>query len=242
MKLKPKKWADFQHYKDRCPPWIKLQKSLLDDFDFHRLHVASRALAPMLWLLASESTDGVFDADIDRLSFRLRMDKAELRSALNGLITNGFFTVVQDASSTLAECLQDAVPETETETETDTQHRVARFCFKTALLELGADQSLVADWMAVRKTKKASNTKTALDSFMREVNKAGYTVDQALRLCCKKDWKGFDAEWVKDIKPVEPRSIDHEEIARKRAADIAAAREAYRREQEANTIPLRVAK
>ena len=49
-----KSWDRFQHYRDRNPPWVKLHKQFLDDFDFHSLPVASRALAPMLWLLASE--------------------------------------------------------------------------------------------------------------------------------------------------------------------------------------------
>lgn len=114
MKLKPKKWEEFQHYKNRCPPWIKLQKSLLDDYEFHGLHVASRALAPMLWLLASESNDGSFDAGIDRLAFRLRSDKKELSAALKELIDKGFFIVASDA---LAECKSDAMPEREREGE-----------------------------------------------------------------------------------------------------------------------------
>lgn len=59
MKLIPRRWSDFQHYKDRRPPWIKLHKALLDDREYQRLPLASRALAPMLWLLASESKDGV---------------------------------------------------------------------------------------------------------------------------------------------------------------------------------------
>ena len=123
MLIRPRNWSDFQHYKDRSPPWIRLHRSLLDDFDFQRLHVASRALAPMLWLLAAESKDtktGEIDASPDRLAFRLRMSEQEVRDALKPLIDNGFFFVVQDASSVLAEHKQVAVPETETETETET--------------------------------------------------------------------------------------------------------------------------
>lgn len=119
------------------------------------------------------------------------------------------------------------------------------FVFKTELLNLGADPTLVDDWLAVRKTKKASNTRTALDAFMREVNRAGYTVDQALRICCAKSWKGFDAEWVKDIKPVEtapPIPFDREAYEAKRKAELAAARERYQREQEAIAVPVGVAK
>ena len=55
MILRVKGWARFQHYKHRRPPWIRLYRELLDDVTWHRLPVASRALAPMLWLLASET-------------------------------------------------------------------------------------------------------------------------------------------------------------------------------------------
>lgn len=113
MFLIPKNWTSFQHYKDRAPPWIKLHKGLLDDSAFQRLPVASRALAPMLWLLASEEKDGAFCGDAAELAFRLRQSEKEITSALKPLIDNGFFILVRDASKPLADCVQLAVPETE---------------------------------------------------------------------------------------------------------------------------------
>jgi hypothetical protein len=125
MRLVPRNWRDFQHYKDRNPPWIRLHRGLLDNKDFQRLPVASRALAPMLWLLASESVDGVINADPDDLAFRLRSTEKEISVALRPLIDKRFFELVQDASTTLAPCLRSAVPETETEAlqraETDSE-------------------------------------------------------------------------------------------------------------------------
>jgi hypothetical protein len=114
MKLIPKNWESFQHYKNRKPPWIKLYRDLLDDADFIRLPVASRALAPLLWLLASEKEDGVFEASANQLVFRLRLPEKEVKEGLKPLIDKGFFIV---ADSMLASCLQDATPETETEGE-----------------------------------------------------------------------------------------------------------------------------
>lgn len=116
MRLIPKNWETFQHYKDRCPPWIKLHRDLLNDRAFMRLPTASKALAPMLWLLASESKDGEFDGSIEELEFRLRMPEREVIVGLKALIDNGFFLV---ASGALADCLLDAIPETETEGETE---------------------------------------------------------------------------------------------------------------------------
>jgi hypothetical protein len=102
--LTPKNWGAFQHYKNRKPAWIKLHHGLLDDFTFSRLPVASKALAPLLWLLASEYQDGKITAPIDELAFRLHMIPSDLAEALSPLIDSGFF----HASEPLAGCYQDA--------------------------------------------------------------------------------------------------------------------------------------
>ena len=113
MILTPKNWGSFQHYKDREPSWIKLHKSLLTNYEFVCLPVASKALAPMLWLLASEYKDGVIDASLDKIAFRLSMSRGDLANALTPLIEAGFF----DASEPLAERKQDAILEKERELE-----------------------------------------------------------------------------------------------------------------------------
>lgn len=120
MNITPKNWCEFQHYKNRRPPWIKLYRSLLDDVEYHCLPDASKALAIMLWLLASESETGVINADSKALAFRLRTTPQKIKDALKPLIDEGFFI----ASGVLAECLQDAIPEKrreERETEIETE-------------------------------------------------------------------------------------------------------------------------
>ncbi|CAN7244229.1 hypothetical protein LJR175_000989 [Variovorax sp. LjRoot175] len=136
----PKNWKSFQHYKDRAPPWIKLHRSLLDDRQYQRLPLASRALAPMLWLLAAEAKDGAFEGAVEELAFRLRTTEGEIEAGLKPLIDASFFAVeeqnaiaspqsreqgadvalapcYQAASNTLADCERVATPETEGETE-----------------------------------------------------------------------------------------------------------------------------
>jgi hypothetical protein len=107
MSLTPKNWASFQHYRNRAPAWIKLHRALLSDFAFTRLPVASRALAPMLWLLASEYEDGIITASREEIAFRLHMSDADLDDALKPLISSCFFY----DSEALAERKQDAIPE-----------------------------------------------------------------------------------------------------------------------------------
>lgn len=116
--IKPRKWDEFQHYKDRCPPWVKLHRGLLDDYDYSRLPIASKAIAPLLWLLASESKDGEIRLNKPAIAFRLHITEKELDQGLTPLIDSGFFILEQDASNMLAERKQDAIPETEGETET----------------------------------------------------------------------------------------------------------------------------
>lgn len=103
--LRPKNWADFQHYKDRSPAWIKLHRGMLDDYDFSCLPIASKALAPLLWLLASEDKDGNFNDDPKRIAHRLRWTVEDVVSGLKPLIDSGLFCV---ASGVLADCYQVA--------------------------------------------------------------------------------------------------------------------------------------
>ena len=118
--LIPKNWQQFQHYKHRNPPWIRLYRGLLDDRDFQCLPIASMALAPMLWLIASEHPDGVFDGSAENLSFRLRWKISDIEKGLKPLLDKGFMLICDiDASTLLARRLRHAMPETETETETE---------------------------------------------------------------------------------------------------------------------------
>lgn len=118
MILIPKNWATFQHYKDRSPPWIKLHVELLDDFKFSTLPVASKALAPLLWLLASKHSEGKFEGHPGFLAFRLRWTPEDIKAGLIPLIDKGFMVI---ASGSLADCYHDAIPETEREAERETE-------------------------------------------------------------------------------------------------------------------------
>ena len=60
----------------------------------------------------------------------------------------------------------------------------------------GVDQQVVADYLAVRKAKRAGAlTDTALNGLRREAQAAGLTLQQALMVCCERNWVGFRADW-----------------------------------------------
>ena len=110
-----KNWNEFQHYKNRKPPWIKLHRAILDDYQFHCLPDASRALAPCIWLLASEYEGGVIEYDSNVLAFRLHQSVEYVETAVKSLIDNGFLIPENNASKPLADCKQDAMLEVEKE-------------------------------------------------------------------------------------------------------------------------------
>lgn len=151
MLLQPKNWAVFQHYKDRCPPWIKLHRDLLNDRVFMCLPLASKALAPLLWLLASESKDGTFDGSLDELVFRLHITPKDYEDGLKPLIHKGFFIV---ASGVLAESYQVAIPETEREGETERETKTEKRQKSNRGSRLPVDFVLPEDWISFCQTER----------------------------------------------------------------------------------------
>jgi uncharacterized protein YdaU (DUF1376 family) len=61
-----------------------------------------------------------------------------------------------------------------------------------------------SDFLRVRKAHNAPITKTALAKIIMESVKANLTVEEVLKLCVEKNWRGFEAEWLKDKKGPKP--------------------------------------
>ena len=193
MQLQPKNWDVFQHYKDRCPPWIKLHRDLLNNRDYICLPLASKALAPLLWLLASESKDGVFDASTEELVFRLRMTESEVIDGVKPLIDKGFFVI---ASGVLAERKQVAIPEREGETETEKEKETKREKKATVVAcPLTVDQQVWSDWLQIRKAKKLPMTETAWSQIQNEFRKSNLSDQQGVEYCCLCNWASFKTAW-----------------------------------------------
>lgn len=128
MTLRIKDWDNFQHYRDRRPPWIKLYRSLLEDVEFLKLcGDTDLGILIRLWLIASEDKkmNGNLP-DIETLAVRLhmafpgRVTKREIAKVEKALTSLNHW-LVRDASNIasagLSEVEQNAIPETETETE-----------------------------------------------------------------------------------------------------------------------------
>lgn len=83
-----KKWSEFQHYKDRSPPWIKLHRKLLDNLDYFKLSGQSAKALPLIWLIASEE-DGALP-EVSVLAFRLRTSEKAAIEIVEELTERGF--------------------------------------------------------------------------------------------------------------------------------------------------------
>jgi hypothetical protein len=95
--LSVKNWKQFQHYKLRNPPWIKLHRAVLDDYAFCTLPDSAKGHLLLLWLYASHN-NGLIPIDIPFLERKLSCTGIDL--AL--LAESGFLNEVQEASSTHA--------------------------------------------------------------------------------------------------------------------------------------------
>lgn len=73
----------------------------------------------------------------------------------------------------------------------------------------GVSDQVWSDWLAVRKSKKAAVTSTAVDGIKAEAIKAGMTLQQALETCCRQGWAGFKAAWVADAHGVRQQARPH---------------------------------
>lgn len=73
-----------------------------------------------------------------------------------------------------------------------------KFSFRESLLDLSADEKLVDDWLLIRKNKKATNSETAFSMFFNEFKASKRPIDEVLKICIERDWKGFKAEWLKN--------------------------------------------
>lgn len=84
--MKVKNWQEFQHFKNRTPPWIKLYRYLLDDPEWHNLSDKAAKTLVMIWLVASEDKkqNGNLPC-LKKLSFRLRMKEDVLDKQLQEL-------------------------------------------------------------------------------------------------------------------------------------------------------------
>lgn len=74
--------------------------------------------------------------------------------------------------------------------------QAAKYNFAKKLVELGADEKSIRDWLEVRKKKRAANTESSIDHLVRESAKANISVADAVLICATRNWQNLTAEWL----------------------------------------------
>jgi len=161
--LQIKNWEQHQHYKDRCPPWIKLHVNILNSIKFAMLSRASRCLLMLLWVLGSEA-DGIIPNDINVLRFRLR-DNTIKQEEINLLINKGFLSSNKKLQADDSTVQADACLETETETDIYSANFLN---FWSEYPNKKAKQSAYKKWKTLQKQKKLPSLTIIISSIEKQ--------------------------------------------------------------------------
>ena len=218
--LKMNNWSSHQSYKDRKPPWIRLHKTMLDDYEFHMMSVSARALLPMLWLLASEDDDptsGLIKDNYKKIAFRLRCTEKEIVQAIKECAENGFLQVIEKQAciQTVTDPYMDSTVSVPSETETETEV----YSKETDKKELAFEKNFSQfwEWFPVVNRTKGSMKKAkaslrqalkkddfnqiiqGLDSYAKYIKHSGQSNADAFRWINDERW-GDD--WTVRLKPL----------------------------------------
>jgi hypothetical protein len=199
-------WDQFQHYKDRNPPWIKLHFALLSSEDWVMWDDASRVLAIACMLIASRN-EGKVDGSERGLAYLQRVAYLNKKPNLKPLIECGFLEcasgsladaseMLADASSSVSVSVSPSVSSSVSE-EINSRARVDRY----VELPDGLSPQVWADYQAYRKRIRHPLNETTTKRVFRELEKAkleGFQPDDALAEAMDAGWRGLKVEWLKE--------------------------------------------
>lgn len=67
------------------------------------------------------------------------------------------------------------------------------------LILMGVDEETAICWFQIRKDKKSRTLTTiTLKKIINQGNMLGWDLNRVINKCVEKEWKGFDASWVKN--------------------------------------------
>lgn len=183
MRYRILNWSEYQHYKDRCPPWIKLHHSLLTSEVWVMGNDASRALTVACMLLAARNNDmdGSFNGDPEYIK---RFAYLTSTPDFNPLIKYGFLEMLQDASDVIAKC------NTETEQSREEKEKIKQT--RGTRLQV---QSLTSEWGNIAlETRSDWSNDEVIAEF--EVFK-DYWIAQPGQKGVKTDWLATWRNWCR---------------------------------------------
>lgn len=100
MKVRIKKWDEYQHYKDRNPPWVKLHVDMLTSEAWAMSSDKDRLTMLTALMVASR---GKNHGEIPSEEYMKRIAYMAQKPSFQGLVDVGFFEKLEDDSKALAD-------------------------------------------------------------------------------------------------------------------------------------------
>jgi len=173
-------WKNFQHYKDRNPPWIKLHVEILTSKTWVMLDDASRCLAIASMVIASKN-DGKIPNDPDYFKRVAYLNNVNFKP----LIDIGFLI---DASGCY-QVLADARPEERRGEKEDIEKRQSRA--ETYQPPNGVLDEVWKDYLDMRKKKRSPMTKTAYKKTCDDLMKTMQDPNEVISQSVQRGWVGI---------------------------------------------------
>ena len=124
--------------------------------------------------------------------------KAENLKAANSTATS---TANSDATTTASSGASstkdvDVDVDVDDNDNVNNRHKTKDYDFAADLLASGVPENYVNDFLQVRKKKRASNTRSAMEGLKNNAAKAGISLAYAVQLCAQHSWQSFDPKYV----------------------------------------------
>jgi len=116
---------------------------------------------------------------------------------INRIVTTNGCAFMYYRSDLVRQAMEEYASQFREKPKKETSNNIA---FKAKLINLGVTADLASDWMAVRKTKRATNTETAFKSIEKEILKSGLSPSECIRIAIENSWSGFKNEWLRNQK------------------------------------------
>jgi len=123
---------------------------------------------------------------------------AKLTQQTSTNLTNVDFVQQTSTNSTVSDSVNVSVSVNDSVNEIkENIEALPDFSFYHSLIKYGGKKQLVSDWIKVRKNKRLTNTETAFNKFIKQVEKSGHSINEVLEKCIEKSWGGFESDWFK---------------------------------------------
>ena len=197
-------------------------RRLLDHYYLHETAIKQRDAARLIGMRDHEQEvlsvlDEFFaSTDLGYIHQRADTEIAKYREMVNGG-KRGAAKRWQSHSDTPPIAPPNAIPMPTINHEPITNnHKPIKNTATTVATPDGVSESVWQEFVSHRKAKKAKVTQLVIDKITEEANKAGWTLEDALKETIVRNWQSFKADWVLDKQNTQQSFAERDQQARRK--------------------------